>query len=517
MLRTIIFLLFISVNVVSRSACTFLDSNNQAAPATGDALRLIIERNSSCPTNVFAFRDLLKAQHLILKTTLVANRGFHNPSLGSFSLFEIVTGSVEEGPTIESGEFFFGHFTDIDNEGYLIASQEPTKGALMIEAIAWDYNKKVYNFYELRGDGEKGQWFYRGDSLAIFADNQYLHRQLNPKQPQFGKRLRCSGCHGQGGPIMKEIYNPYNDWWTTNRPLDLGGRKPDTKLAAILTTLVSAKELANHVNKGVKKLSQSYPYTELSWQEQLRPLFCPVEVNFVSDALPNDLKQAFIAIPSSFFIDERLLSYQHAPLVISRADYEAALTKALSHFPETAQHDADHAWLAPVKALSDQIIIQRLVDKGLITNKFVADVLAIDITNPIFSTKRCALLRYLPDKYSSKWLTIFKHNLKHAPTQNAKELLANLTDPSHNPAFYQQKAEKILYQCQEKLKEYNKVETMCALLSQRRLEIGASEISANPLGQILEPGFRVIFPDNNLNSLPAHLEIDEHCEVRISQ
>jgi hypothetical protein len=32
------------------------------------------------------------------------------------------------------------------------------------------------------------------------------------------------------------------------------------------------------------------------------------------------------------------------------------------------------------------------------------------------------------------------------------------------------------------------------LLAQRRQEAGDSEISKNPQGQILEPGFRVIFP-----------------------
>nr|WP_131783462.1 hypothetical protein [Legionella gresilensis] len=514
-MRVVIFLTCLNNAVFSWSACVFKDSTNNIAPITHDALRLIIEQSKGCPTDVFAFHALLKNKQLTLHTTLVANRGFHNPSLGSFSLFEIVTGHTKGIPIIKSGEFFFGHFTDIDEQNRLIANQEPMQGALMIEAIAWDYKKKLFNFYELRGDGEKGQWFYRGNSLDIFSDNKQLHLQSDPLHPQFGQRLRCSGCHGQGGPIMKEIDKPYNDWWTQNRPLDLGGRKPDDNLSAILVNLVSAEKLAEHVKIGMNKLTQIFPYKHLTWQEQLRPLFCPVEINFISDNLPNDLGQTTIKIPSDFFIDSRLLStIKNSSIIISRNHYQEALTKALSHFPETNQLDADHAWLTPVKSLSDQLAIQALVDRGLITEKFVADVLAIDMTNPVFSNKRCTLLRYIPKTYSANWLPIFIHNLKHSSNQTAQELLANLMDITHPKEFYQKKAEKIIYQCQKKLTKQRNVEKLYALLSQRRIEIKASEISANPLGQILEPGFRVIFPENNLVLSPGQLILDKDCTIR---
>ncbi|WP_165482063.1 hypothetical protein [Legionella beliardensis] len=487
-----------------------MDSNKAEAPATNDALRLIVSQSPVCPTDVFAFRALLKNHHLLLKTSLVANRGFHNPSQGSFSLFEWVTGQAKGFPTIEPGEFFFGHFTDVDEQNRLIANQYPEKNALMIEAFAWDYKKNVFNFYELRGDGEKGQWFYRGDSLDIFADNSMLHRQLHPT---FGDRLRCSGCHGQGGPIMKELFSPHNDWWTTKRPLDFGGRKPDESLSLILTDLVSAEELASAVQHGLKKLNQHQAYQSSSLQEQLRPLFCPVEVNFVADESANDEYQANISIPSDFFIDSRLLPHKRV-ITISRTDYQAVLVYAESRFPETSLLDADHAWLAPVKALSDQMVIDSLIKRGVISDKFVADVLAVDMANPVFSSKRCELLSYLPLQSSPHWLDTFIYNLKQSPSLAAKDLLANLTDPTHTKDFYQQKAEQFLQQCQEKLTKLSHVEKMYALLAQRRLEIQASEISANPRGQILEPGFRVIFPSNNLASIPGYLEMNEQCDVK---
>ena len=75
----------------------------------------------------------------------------------------------------------------------------------MVELIAWDGDKQVFNFYEMIGDGRQGKWFYRGDSLDIQADVKFLHRQTGSGDPRFGSNLRCSGCHTAGGPIMKEL------------------------------------------------------------------------------------------------------------------------------------------------------------------------------------------------------------------------------------------------------------------------------------------------------------------------
>ena len=44
-------------------------------------------------------------------------------------------------------------------------------------------------------------------------------------------------------------------------------------------------------------------------------------------------------------------------------------------------------------------------------------------------------------------------------------------------------------------------------LAQRRAEIAASEISKNPRGQILEPGFRVIFPVQATTPAPGALSL----------
>lgn len=505
----------------TQANCVLRDSANKPVLNNSDPLAKVLGSDLPCPSNVFELRSRLVTSGAKIKTTLVGNRGFHNPTAGSFSLFEMVTGSLNPpGIAINDGEFFFGHFTRA-NGAALVADQRPNPESLMIELIAWDPVKQLFNFYEVIGDGRKGQWFYRGDSLDIQADVKFLHRQPNPQKPQFGERLRCSGCHIAGGPIMKEVAAPHNDWWATARHLLFGNRKPDAELARMLQGLVDADELANGVKAGLLKLSGSESFQKAkqdsSLQEQLRPLFCPIELNLESDPTPLDDKALQLAIPSAFFVDPMLA---RSSVSIKLDHYNAALVALNTVFPEIVpgRRDADHGWLTPVKAFSDTMAIESLIKQGLIDQEFVRDVLAVDLTNPFFSKARCSLLRLLPTNADSKWKETFRVALKTAANGNpaAQELLDNLTDPARNGQFHGAQATQFLNQCQNSLQSKDALVKLFQLLAQRRAEAFASEISKNPMGQILEPGFRVIFPQTTPQIRPGSFRLTKDCQL-ISQ
>ena len=479
-------------------------------PTLVDPIAQALSSQSECPRNVFQFRSLLKKLGFKLETTLVANRGFHNQSQGSLSIFEFATLTKKQ-----SGDFFFGHFTKINKDGLLVADQDPSKDALMIEAFAWDKTKGYYNFYELRGTGGSGQWFYRGDSADIFADNHLLHRQRNPRSTYFGNTLRCSACHSSGGPIMKELDSPHNDWWTPLRKLDLGGRAPDTELLKIFKTLVPASRLASEVKAGLKKLNTSQTFqkimTGLTLQERLRPLFCPLEINFQSDLNPNSARSLNIKIPTGFFVNTSFLKKTKS-IFIKKTDYKNALKALGSLFPETNQIDADHAWLTPVKAASDEVAIQSLVNQGLIDVEFVNDVLAVDFTNPVFSNARCSLLKLVPHSVTHDWKENFINQLSKVDSKEAKELYRNILDPTRNFTYFNKRSIDFLNLCKTKLLNSKKIIDFVRLLNQRRGDIQKSEISQNPLGQILEPGFRLIFPVLS-NVSQRELSLSDSCEV----
>ena len=499
------------------AACVIQNSKSRPVLNNSDPVAKLLLASGRCPINVFEFRSQLLAAGGKIKTALVANRGFHNPKFGSFSMFEMVSGSLAPlGITVDDGELFFGHFTAPKGASTLFANQQPGLDDLMIELIAWDPGKQVFNFYEMIGDGKQGNWFYRGDSLDIQSDVKLLHRQPGLGKPRFGTNLRCSGCHTAGGPILKELAPPHNDWWSKQRLLDFGNLKPDAELSRIFQGLVEADELSNNVKASVAKLFGSAKFQQaqkaLSLQEQLRPLFCPVELNLESDSTPLDQKASKIQIPSAFFVDSMLAQ---SSILIERSHYDAALSALKASFPETLLADADHGWLTPVKAFSDTLAIDFLIKQGLIDKEFAIDVLAVDITNPVFSAARRSLLRLLPDSAEGDWKEKFKAALRANAGKNpaANELLSNLNDPSRNMQFHQARALRFLDQCQKRLQEKSAVIEAYQLLAQRRAEAFDSEISKNPKGEILEPGFRVIFPQVKPAAKPGVLRFGEDGRV----
>lgn len=490
------------------AACVPMDKQRRSVEGNQDPVARVLAAAADCPTNVFKFRERLVAAGAQIQTARVNNQGFHNPNRGNFSMFEMVVGTLRDPTmTVEPGEFFFGHFTERRNDtDTLVANQRPR--GLMIELIAWDPSKELFNFYELIGNGQRGEWFYRGDSLDIVADTRLLHRQPNPQNPEFGNRLRCSGCHLGGGPILKELASPHNDWWTATRPLPFGDLNPDDSLKNILKGQVDADVLAKAVIAGASRLEQSSKLLAARrgdpLQEQLRPLFCPVELNLESDGVPVDVQQATITVPSAFVVDPRLARDE---IRIARAQYEAALAQLDVRFPGTTRHDADHAWLTPVKAASDMRTVDGLISRKVVDRQFVHAVLAVDMTNPALSTGRCRLLRHVPARSTDGWLGAFKAALGESPDRAAKELLRNLTDPERQTAeFHQNRAGRFLKKCQQQLEDPAAVLDFVRLLARRRVEVYESEISRNPEGQILEPGqlpdggismekgFKLVFP-----------------------
>lgn len=469
-------------------ACPLVDSRGQAVLGNQDPVARVLATAETCPANVFEFRERLLKAGARIETTLVNNQGFHTPQAGNFSLFEIVSGrlSAPMEITLEPGQLLFGHFT-ARRGNTLIANQTPQ--GLMIELIAFDPAKQLFHFYELMGEGQRSRWFFRGDSTDILADMRSLHLQPNPASPTFGARLRCSGCHIGGGPIMKELAEPHNDWWRTSRPLPFGTLQPDPTLGKILEGLVDAGVLARTVRAGTAKLEKSPTFqaakAQLSLPEQLRSLFCPIELNLESDAMAFDANKEAILVPSAFLVDPRLA---RAQIPITRSHYEAALAKMKTRFPGTNRPDADHAWLAPVKGASDILAAEALVSANLIDEEFLIDVLSVDFTNPLLSKSRCELVRLLPASTQGDWQSAFMSALKTSTEPAARALLTNLTNPDRTAQFHKKQAAGYLERCQGRLKEAAGVVDLFRILAERRAQVFESEISKNPEGQILEPG-----------------------------
>jgi hypothetical protein len=479
---------------LSLADCQIKNSDGRAASAKADPLFTLLAKSPACPENVQALKALLRSAGNTLRPSMVANRGIHNPELGSFSFFEEVVSAANSKKPL--GEFFFGHFTEAV-DGILRLDQAPAPRKLMIEVIAWDPQKNIFNFYELIGTGAGGQWFYRGDSSDILKDNALLYMENSRSLPSFGNTLRCSACHASGGPIMKEISTPHNDWWTQARPLDFGKNKLSAEVSQMVSQIVGAEQFHISVRNGIQKLEDSPSYQSLksamSLKAQLRPLFCELEVNLMSDALPLEAKAERIQIPSASIVNPLLKS---GILAMPKAAYLQLLSFFQMRFPETNRQDADHAWLVPVKGYSDLLAIQSLIKNKIVSAEFAADVLAVDLQHPVFSTKRCGLLKLWP---AFGGMEAFKSTLKASSLPEAQELYKNLVDPARNQMVYAKLAETLLVQTQMELNSQQGQRLWFEKLLSQRQAVFTAVISKNPRGQILEPGFRVIFPAPGLS------------------
>jgi hypothetical protein len=478
-----------------------------------DALLRTLRAGPDIPDSVFRFRARLLRQKGTLKTHIVANGGHENPFLAKsrpiFMCFETYAGPAPAGD-VEEDELFLGFFL-AQRKGILTVSPG------FVELIAWDRTKEAYNFWELIDT----VWHYRGDSNDVLADIAAIN--VGHAKPAFAGKLRCSGCHTLGGPVMKELEPPHNDWWTTKYGLEKGGLKlepasadPAVKLAAELFSQPSdASNLSRQVKKGIDRLVRSRAKQGVlakNLKLSLRSLFTTMEMNLVSDAKPfKERKTATAAVdlPLAFFIDTRLAGSQE-PIAVSFELYQKALGTVKSRFApdEGNLEETRHAFLVPARSYIDNRVIDALIEQKLLDDDLVAAVLAMDFSTPVFSAKRGGLLKYVPEK--AKNLADLRRQLQDRlkeakDDQAARALLVNLT---HNAARFRDEGSAFRKACLKASTEPETVVGWLRLASQRRQEIVEAQTAQHQEGNIVERGFRLIFPADFEKRLAGRLWLD---------
>jgi hypothetical protein len=108
--------------------------------------------------------------------------------------------------------------------------------------------------------------------------------------------------------FRRKLASPHNDWFATSHKLPLGSLKPDATVAKLLQGLVDADQLTKLVQASSQRSAATPEYRKAlqsrTMQEQLRPLFCAVELNIESDRDPFDQRMPAVKIPAGFFADQ---------------------------------------------------------------------------------------------------------------------------------------------------------------------------------------------------------------------
>lgn len=260
-----------------------------------------------------------------------------------------------------------------------------------LEVMAWDPNKRAYNYYE-RQQPSSPLWLWKGDSSHAI-------------QPE-SRGQACFRCHVNGNPIMRELSRPWNNWHseavsiTSTVPDEIRHQQPRRGL---FTNKEQAKILEDAVRDGVtrwttERMSRSINDRRIrhvsSWTRQL---LTTSNTNLGSSQTTSDILTAIdpesIDLPRSFFLNfdafEQVIS-KPLPSIdtrVKRSDYEAALTKysfrLIGDIPDTF-----FAFSIPEPSGEDLEAIRLLLEKKIITTRLAASLLMVDFPNPVYSQKR---------------------------------------------------------------------------------------------------------------------------------
>ena len=467
-----------------------------------DAVKNAILSGSPVPRDITAIRRRLQTElGGVLKTHIVANGGHEHPTRRGvmFMSFESYAGPMPGGQ-VDEGDLFLGYF--LEPHGGRLAV-----GSGFVELIAWDRTTHRFNFWELIDS----TWNFRGDSNDVLDNVRAINTGAETPSFTFRRQspdgtpvLRCSGCHTLGAPIMKELEAPHNDWWTEKRKLPLGPFTLDAETAVLFQHATDASHLSALVKKSAERLlaARADAGGTQTLPQQLRSLFSTMEMNLVSDSVPfveREQSGAAVEIPAGFFVDARLATPAR-PISVGLAIYKGALARVDSHFPSPTSpgREARHAFVVPARSFIDARAIDGLVKSGTLDEELVADVLAIDMTNPVYSRRRASLIQFVPtdaaDAAELRQKLVAALRAAPAGDSAAQELLANLTDPARTAAAHRAAAVAFLAACAKAARTVDTIEGWLRVAAQRREAIEKAETALNPQGVITERGFRVIFP-----------------------
>lgn len=312
-----------------------------------------------------------------------------------------------------------------------------------LEAWGWDNDRGRYNYYKLDSSGPPNvgmAWRFRGSSDDL-------------QRVSFDRRNTCMACHVNGGPIMKELFLPWNNWHSfKSEPKHLlrttlasqrwpvansDAFKQLTGAETLEVSIIAAIQqfntrridatLKREATTGNIATNVNGMRTVMEGRRLLQHLFKTTEFNIISASElsvahpigPRASVTGDFRIPPSFFLNSNLIGggsragYTGLGLASARgfsvragaslklSEYKSAVTRlGLKILGQPG--DANFAWFVPEASHIDNDTVDRLIDRGIVPGQFVAAALAIDLKNPVLSDARATLLKYIPNQFSFK-------------------------------------------------------------------------------------------------------------------
>lgn len=273
-----------------------------------------------------------------------------------------------------------------------------------LQIIGWDATHEVFHYYERRA----GTYFWAGMSPHALED---ATRGKGPFD-----------SHVNGSMVMKELRPPWIHWHAPQAGINEEAFAPDDPLRdhPLFKNRVTAERLEIEVVRpAIRRWNEARVRKAIGadgvWRHIrhfLRQAITDTTVNLASSDTASSLLTSDVLVrpPFSFFLNRDTLfdtlgftsdEIEATNIAIPGALYLECLKRFDVHRSDgniRLEGDSHFAFLTPEPAFEDTHLVEEMVQAGLLSRRFIACLTMIDFTNPVFSDRRAALLRYVPDE-----------------------------------------------------------------------------------------------------------------------
>lgn len=299
----------------------------------------------------------------------------------------------------------------------------PSSSTSAVEAMAWNETAGTFNYYKFNRSGAETTptWKFRGSS----KDADLLSTSA--------RRNTCMECHINGGPVMKELILPWNNWHSFSDfvqylqppvggetapagtwPVAIAANSPLKNLAGAETletaVIFPATERFNdrRIQAILGNRSTNIPATITDAKRLLKPLFVTTEFNLISSsalssshpfARSSSATPQPVSIPTSFFANSDLIGpglglFENLDFSFASVDgraYQELVRRSETRLNGKTPGDANFAWFTPEASFIDNDFVQKLIQRQIIPRGFVAAALSVDLETPVLSKDRARL------------------------------------------------------------------------------------------------------------------------------
>lgn len=267
-----------------------------------------------------------------------------------------------------------------------------------LQVMAWDPHNLVFHYYQ-RVDGA---WVWAGNSWHA----------LEP--PTRGRGPFDS--HVNGSLVMKELLAPWLHWSSERARISAEALAPDDPLRdePLFRDHLGAQKLERSVKAGIARWTRARldrtrapDGTVAKLPLLLRQVVETTTVNLRTADVPSrNAAGKRMFIPLTFFFDQECLMnvVGLAPDVFPCAVKGDVYLESLQRFGFELRADGFSqpgdvffAFPFPEPSFEDRAVLEQMLQRGIVDERFAAALLMVDFPNPVFSARRASLARYAPE------------------------------------------------------------------------------------------------------------------------